>query len=68
MQARFDKRGRRVPDTGHGCGCTQCAAANAPRYERRQEERLTAREWTTIRRRLTRMIRSLGPTRPHAAG
>lgn len=32
---RFDKRGRRLEDTGRGCGCQQCADARAPRYERR---------------------------------
>jgi hypothetical protein len=68
MQARFDKLGRRLPDSGHGCGCTLCAAANAPRYERRHEERNNAREWTSLRRRLTRMIRSFGSERPHAVG
>jgi hypothetical protein len=39
IQARFDKRGRRLPDTGRGCGCQQCAESNAARYERRQGER-----------------------------
>ncbi|HET6311275.1 MAG TPA: hypothetical protein VFH00_09765 [Candidatus Nitrosotalea sp.] len=68
MQARFDKFGRRLPDTGHGCGCTLCAAANAPRYERRQEQRLNSSEWTTMRRRLARAVRSLGFQRPHTAG
>jgi hypothetical protein len=67
-QARFDKHGRRLPDTGHGCGCTQCAAANAPRYERREEQRLRSTEWTLLRRRLVRAIRSLGLQRPRAAG
>jgi hypothetical protein len=67
VQARFDKHGRRVPDSGHGCGCTMCAAANAPRYERRQEQRLTSREWTSLRRRLARVIRSFGSQRPRAA-
>ena len=40
MQARFDKQGRPLPDTGRGCGCQQCADANAPRYERRIFTRL----------------------------
>jgi len=35
VQARFDKLGRRLADTGRGCGCQQCADAGAPRYERR---------------------------------
>jgi hypothetical protein len=68
MQARFDKHGRRLPDSGHGCGCTLCAAANAARYERRHEQRLNSREWTMLRRRLTRMMRSIGDQRPHVAG
>jgi len=68
MQARFDKHGRRLPDTGHGCGCTLCAAANAPRYERRQGERLNSTEWTSLRRRLLRVMRSLVTNRPQAAG
>jgi hypothetical protein len=68
MHVRVDKHGRRFPDSGHGCGCTLCAAANAPRYERRQEQRINAREWTPLRRRLVRAIRSLGTTRPHPAG
>jgi hypothetical protein len=68
MQARFDKFGRRLPDTGHGCGCTLCAAAKAPRYERRQQQRFNSYEWTTMRRRLARAIRSLGFQRPRATG
>ena len=37
MQARFDKDGKQLPDTGHGCGCRLCAISNAPRYERRDD-------------------------------
>ncbi len=43
QQARYDKRGRRLPDTGRGCGCRQCEVANAPRYERRSEPRVGLR-------------------------
>src|SRR5438034_5447575 len=39
MQARFDKDGKQLPDTGHGCGCRLCAISNAPRYERRDDPR-----------------------------
>jgi hypothetical protein len=68
MQARFDKHGRRLPDSGHGCGCTLCAAANAPRYERRQEDRLSAREWSKLRRRLVRLMKNIGYQRLRVAG
>jgi len=69
MQARFDKRGKRLPDTGHGCGCTLCAASNAPRYERRQEMREDEEGgWSPLRRGLVRLIRNLGSARPFAAG
>ncbi|HKR99540.1 MAG TPA: hypothetical protein VJU79_08505 [Candidatus Dormibacteraeota bacterium] len=37
MRARFDKEGRPLPETGRGCGCQQCADANEPRYERREQ-------------------------------
>src|ERR1700694_1105446 len=30
MQTRYDKHGRQLPDTGHGCGCKLCAASDAP--------------------------------------
>jgi len=57
MQARFDKQGRPLPDTGRGCGCQQCADANAPRYERRMEpERVT--RWSALRRTITRVARA----------
>ncbi len=64
MQARFDKQGNRLPDTGRGCGCQLCADSNAPRYERRQSERASA--WGLVRRRLVRVLRSLAPNRPEA--
>jgi len=65
MQARFDKQGNRLPDTGHGCGCQLCADANAPRYERRQLERNSA--WSPLRRGLARALRTLVPNRPQTA-
>ncbi|TMD31156.1 MAG: hypothetical protein E6I95_13575 [Chloroflexi bacterium] len=65
MQARFDKLGRRLPDTGHGCGCKLCAETNAPRYERRQSDRSTA--WNPLRRRIVHLVRVLGSKRPLTA-
>ena len=65
MQARFDKRGTRLADTGHGCGCQLCAESNAPRYERRESERSTA--WSPLRRRLVHLVRVLGRRRPLTA-
>jgi len=65
MQARFDKQGNRLPDTGHGCGCQLCADSNAPRYERRRSERDSA--WSPLRRRLVSALRSLAPNRPETA-
>jgi hypothetical protein len=65
MQARFDKQGNQLPDTGHGCGCQLCADSNAPRYERRQSERASA--WSPMRRRLARALRRLAPGRPEIA-
>lgn len=68
MQARFDKHGKRLPDTGHGCGCKLCVESNAPRYERRVEElRSGATPWSPMRRRLVRLVRRLRPRRPQAA-
>jgi hypothetical protein len=52
MRARFDKHGQPLPETGHGCGCQQCADADAPRYERRVEPGREGR-WNPLRRRLT---------------
>lgn len=66
MQARFDKHGRRLPDTGHGCGCRLCAEANAPRYERRRSGRRAAGLWSPLRRRLTTLLRSATATRRQA--
>ena len=64
MQARFDKQGNRLPDTGRGCGCQLCADSNAPRYERRQSERASA--WGPLHRRLARVVRTVAPNRPEA--
>jgi len=61
MQARFDKQGNRLPDTGHGCGCQLCADTNAPRYERRRTERTTA--WSPLRRRLVQALGVIIPNR-----
>jgi len=66
MQARFDKNGRRLPDTGRGCGCELCAESNAPRYERRHAARTSGR-WNSLRRGLARMIGSLAGGRAQAA-
>ncbi|HEX9098109.1 MAG TPA: hypothetical protein VF956_01325 [Candidatus Dormibacteraeota bacterium] len=65
MQARYDKQGRRLPDSGHGCGCELCAELGAARYERRRSERSTA--WSPVRRRLARIVRNLGLTKRAAA-
>lgn len=58
---RFDKHGRQLADTGHGCGCQLCARANAPRYERRSdaEREDGGPSWSPLRRRLNRIVRSL---------
>jgi len=68
MQARFDKHGKRLPDTGHGCGCQLCANTNAPRYERRDDAQERAPgEWSPLRRRLARLVRRIRPAgRPDA--
>ncbi len=63
-QARFDKQGRQLPDTGHGCGCRLCAEAGAPRYERRTDPGRAGGEWTSLQRRLVRVMHSLGVGRP----
>ena len=65
MQARFDKQGNQLPDTGHGCGCQLCADTDAPRYERRAEARTTA--WNAMRRRLHRIVHRFSGQRPQAA-
>lgn len=65
MQARFDKRGRKLPDTGHGCGCQLCADAGAPRYERRRAER--ASSWTPLRRHLALAVARVTSSRPESA-
>jgi len=55
MQARFDKAGRRLPDTGRGCGCQLCADAEAPRYERRRDPVRDSR-WSSTRRGVARLV------------
>ena len=65
MQARFDKQGKKLPDTGHGCGCQLCADLQAPRYGRRHSEHSSA--WGPLRRWLARALRSLTPDRPEVA-
>ena len=65
--ARFDKQGRRLPDTGHGCGCSMCAESNAPRYERRVEGTRSGGEWGGLRRSLVRLVRGLNRNRPELA-
>jgi hypothetical protein len=64
MQARFDKHGKRLPDSGHGCGCNLCAESQTARYERRRAtmER-TSRPWSPMRRSLVRLVRALMPVR-----
>lgn len=64
-RARFDKRGRRLPDTGHGCGCRLCEEANAPRYERRSDPGASSggggdrRVWHPLARSLARLARQI---------
>ena len=50
MQARFDKQGKRLPDTGRGCGCQQCADSDAARYERRVDGAARESVWIPIQR------------------
>jgi hypothetical protein len=45
----------------------QCAASNAPRYERRLEARDADGGWSRLHRLLVRLIINLGSTRPSAA-
>ena len=59
MQARFDKLGRRLPDTGRGCGCQQCADAEAPRYERRTDAARDSGKWNPIKRQAVLMLRKV---------
>ena len=66
IQARFDKQGRRLPDTGRGCGCRQCAESQAARYERRRGERGVG-TWEPWQRRLMMTLRGLLTTGPHQA-
>jgi len=66
IQARIDKFGKKLPDTGRGCGCELCARSNAPRYERRHNI-ARAGLWGPLRRQLAQIVRSLNPGRPQAA-
>jgi hypothetical protein len=67
-QARFDKLGRRLPDTGHGCGCKLCAEKNAPRYERRHQDPRPRGAWNSLHRRAFQLIKNvLSPTRRQLA-
>jgi hypothetical protein len=60
-QTRYDKHGRRLPDTGRGCGCRLCEVAKAPRYERRSEPagRDAAGAWHPLQRSLVRLVRGI---------
>lgn len=65
--ARFDKHGRRLPDTGRGCGCRLCEEKDAPRYERRGGAASEApgsssrAVWHPLHRHLARLlVRNLG--------
>jgi hypothetical protein len=61
LQARFDKQGRRLPDTGRGCGCQLCADADAPRYERRADPARESVTWNPIWRQVViRLRRAVG--------
>lgn len=66
IQARFDKQGRRLPDTGRGCGCQQCAESQAARYERRRGERSVG-PWEPWQRSLLMVLRGLLMSGPHQA-
>jgi hypothetical protein len=66
-QNRYDKQGRRLPDTGRGCGCRLCAETNAPRYERRSDTLREGGEWGALRRRLARFVRGLSIRRQSLA-
>jgi hypothetical protein len=61
MQARFAKDGRRLPDTGHGCGCRLCEESGATRYERRAESRLDTATWGPLRRMFVRLAMAWRP-------
>jgi hypothetical protein len=66
IYARFDKQGRRLPDSGRGCGCQQCAESHAARYERRRGQRRIG-TWGPWRRRLLMAMRELVSTGPPQA-
>lgn len=58
-RARYDKHGRQLPDTGHGCGCRLCEAMGAPRYERRSEPHRDRPPWHPLQRSLAGLLRAL---------
>lgn len=60
-QNRYDKTGKQLPDTGHGCGCQLCETSRQPRYERRADNPRGGGRWSEVRRSLVRVIRSLEP-------
>jgi len=62
-QSRFDKQGRRLPDTGHGCGCRICAESNEPRYERRADAARSGGEWGPLQRWLVQVGAGPGQVR-----
>jgi len=71
--ARFDKLGRRLPETGRGCGCGLCEAEKAPRYERREAPAERGHgAWSPARRAVSRLVRivvgSQSGGRPRLAG
>jgi hypothetical protein len=55
-QARFDKQGNQLPDTGRGCGCKICEESGAPRYERRSMATRAGGQWSDLRRTLSRLV------------
>lgn len=64
--ARYDKHGRRLPETGRGCGCRLCEESNAPRYERRSAERDEAAGSRPVWHPATRFVyKRLAESLPH---
>ncbi|HEY6114370.1 MAG TPA: hypothetical protein VI172_00275 [Candidatus Dormibacteraeota bacterium] len=47
--ARFDKHGKALPDSGHGCGCQICADAYAEKVRQ-------TRPLAVVRRRIAGLI------------
>lgn len=64
IRIRYDKAGKQLPDTGRGCGCRQCEASGAPRYERRAESPRGGGRWNEVQRRLVKLIRHFEPPEP----